>query len=361
MNILKKNKVSKINLDFLTSFKICIFAAIILHSIFFVIFFVEGIKLLMVFNIFSVSIYIIIAKYLMKKHLVVSSIITFLEVSVHSILCTYLIGWQGGFYVYPLCLIPVTYFMAINVLKKDIYGHIIVITTLLSYQLLKSFSDSRVALYQERFKDLDKVLYNFNTICASVFFGFLVYAFLNEMRHIQENLEKMNEIFKNMANIDPLTNISNRRCMDERIKLQIEKFDSLKIAFCIAICDIDDFKKINDTYGHDCGDLVLKGISNILKENANIFNIEVCRWGGEEFLILLKNCSIKNAENICEKILNDIRNYNLLYENYNIKITMTIGISEFNIQNNDIEEVLRIADMNLYKGKKGTKNCIITN
>lgn len=359
MNI-KKN-ISKIDLDFLTSFRICIFTAIILHIVFFVIFFIKDIKLLMFFNIFSIFLYIIIFKYLIEKYLVISSIITFFEVSIHSTLCIYLIGWKGGFYVYPLCIIPVIYFISINILKKDLYGHIMVIVTLVDYQLLKTFSDSRLALYEYKFKELDKILYNFNTICASIFFVFLVHAFLSEMRHIQEDLENMNEAFKNMANIDPLTNISNRRCMDEKINLEIKKANCLKSGFCIAICDIDNFKKINDTYGHDCGDLVLKGISNILKENSTIFNIEICRWGGEEFLILLKNSNIKMAEDICEKILNDIRNYNLLYGNYNIKITMTIGISEFNSQNNNITEVLRIADMNLYKGKKGTKNCIITN
>ncbi|WP_317367926.1 GGDEF domain-containing protein [uncultured Tyzzerella sp.] len=305
--------------------------------------------------------YIFFYLFYTEKYLVLTTMITFIEVSIHSILCVYFIGWQGGFYVYPLCLIPIIYFVSINILKKSIYGHIMAIATIVNYQLSENLSSNRIALFQEQFKVLDKPIYSFNTISASFLLAFLVCSFLYEMRYIQEDLEEMNEALKNIANIDPLTNISNRRFMNEKIKIQIEEFNKNLELFCIAICDIDNFKNVNDTYGHDCGDLVLKGMADIFIENSKKFNIDICRWGGEEFLILIKNSDINNAKFICEEILKDIRKFEILYKDELVKVTMTFGLSEFSLQNNDIEEVLKEADVNLYKGKSTTKNCVVIN
>lgn len=354
-----ENKLQKQKITFLSSFKVCIGLAAILHFIFSTIFFIKGVSVLVYFNIFSGIMYIFFYLYFIEKNLILSTIITFIEVSIHSILCVYFIGWQCGFYIYPLCLIPVIYFISINILKKNIYGHILSIVTLLNYQISERVSSSRIAMFQEDFKILDRSLYSFNTICASIFFVYLVYSFLYEMRFIQEDLESKNEILKNIANIDQLTNISNRRCMNENLKVHIEKFNKLKKAFSIAICDIDNFKKINDTYGHDCGDLVLKDIANIFIENSKQYDIDICRWGGEEFLILIKNSDIYTSKVICEKILNDIRQHELAYKDENIKVTMTFGLAEFNLENNDIERVLKQADVNLYKGKSTIKNCVV--
>ncbi|MBS5793501.1 MAG: GGDEF domain-containing protein [Clostridiales bacterium] len=354
-----ENKLQKQKITFLSSFKVCIGLAAILHFIFSTIFFIKGVSVLVYFNIFSGIMYIFFYLYFIEKNLILSTIITFIEVSIHSVLCVYFIGWQCGFYIYPLCLIPVIYFISINILKKNIYGHILSIVTLLNYQISEKVSSSRIAMFQEDFKILDRPLYSFNTICASIFFVYLVYSFLYEMRFIQEDLESKNEILKNIANIDQLTNISNRRCMNENLKVHIEKFNKLKKAFSIAICDIDNFKKINDTYGHDCGDLVLKDIANIFIENSKQYDIDICRWGGEEFLILIKNSDIYTSKVICEKILNDIRQHELAYKDENIKVTMTFGLAEFNLENNDIERVLKQADVNLYKGKSTIKNCVV--
>ena len=354
----KKNK--KLKITFLLFFKICISLALVIHTMFSILFFVKGIKFLGIFNIFSSILYLYLSILLNNKNNSITLAVgaTFIEVCIHMILCVYFIGWEGGFFVYPLCLIPATYFITINILKKDIYGHILIWSTFIIYQAAKIFADSRVAIYEENFKDISGIVYKINTLSACFIVSFLVYAFLYEMRDIQEDLKEKNKILNDMANLDMLTCINNRRSMNEKLKSEIDKFNIQNNNFCIAICDIDNFKGINDTYGHDCGDMVLKGIADILINNSKKYDIEVSRWGGEEFLILIRS-SRKKASEICQNILNDIREHSLEYNNTNIKVTMTIGLGEFNIENNDIEKVLKDADVNLYKGKSTTKNCVV--
>ena len=355
-NKLKKKK--RIKFTFINTFRIAISGAATLHLLFLIIFIIKGVTPLIIFNIFSVMLLIFFSTYYIKRNPVLSTIISFIEVSSQTLVCTYYIGWDSGFYVYPLCMVPIIYFVSISILKKDSYGHIAVLMTFLIYQLSKIFADSRIAEYQEAFLPINEMLYKFNTLNASFIFAFLMYAFLSEMRDTQEALEDRNQVLNNIANIDMLTGIYNRRYMTNKLIQEVEKFKKDKKVFSIAICDIDDFKKINDTYGHDCGDIFLKEIANILKTAKNKYDIEICRWGGEEFLILSKN-NLYDTKEICEIILKQVRSYSLVYNEKVLKATMTIGISEFDMNNNDIEKVLKIADVNLYKGKAGNKDCIV--
>ena len=297
---LKKDR--RLKFTFLNSFRIAIVGATILHILFLVIFLIKGVIPLVIFNICSIILFIYFSIYYIKKNVVLATIISFIEVTAQTLFCTYYIGWDSGFYVYPLCMIPIIYFVTVNILKKEIYGHILVIATFIIYQLAKVFADYRIAQYEHTFIPINDELYKFNTVNASFLFAFLVYAFLSEMRDTQEALEDKNEILKDIANIDMLTGINNRRYMSDKLREESEMFKQNNKPFSIAICDIDDFKKINDIYGHDCGDIVLKEIANILKLVYKEYDIEICRWGGEEFLILLRE-TILEAEKICQIIL----------------------------------------------------------
>jgi len=157
-----------------------------------------------------------------------------------------------------------------------------------------------------------------------------------------------------LAMKDNLTSLYNRNYMIKHIEILQKK----EVPIILAIMDIDKFKNVNDTYGHDFGDLVLKESSNFIKNRLEDDD-EIYRWGGEEFLILIKNSDIYASKVICEKILNDIRQHELAYKDENIKVTMTFGLAEFNLENNDIERVLKQADVNLYKGKSTIKNCVV--
>lgn len=333
----------------------------ILHFGFLLIFLIKNVLPLVYFNILSFFIYIYIFFWGVKKNFYISVIIVFFEILIHSILCCIFIGWTGGFYVYPLCILPITYFVSINLSNKYIYGHLSAVIILFNYQFWNIYCANKQAPYQAKFQNIDSILYNINTISACTVLIILLYSLLSEMKYVQDMLKKKNEILDNMANYDTLTELKNRRCMLKILEDEFLNYQNTNQGFFIAIGDIDNFKNFNDTYGHDCGDIVLKKVSSILKKNFENDIGEVSRWGGEEFLIILKIQDENEAKKILNDTIQEIRDFNILYNKTNLKVTITIGVSYLGNSNDTIDEILKQADKNLYYGKKNGKNCIIIN
>ena len=144
------------------------------------------------------------------------------------------------------------------------------------------------------------------------------------------------------SQIDPLTSIYNRRGVLLRLK------ETKKGA--ILFMDIDHFKKVNDTYGHEFGDLVLQELGKILKDYVRDVDI-VGRWGGEEFIMILSEVSFKEAMNIAERLRKIIENYDFNGK----KITISIGVSELS---DNFKESLKKADEALYEAKNSGRNLV---
>lgn len=163
---------------------------------------------------------------------------------------------------------------------------------------------------------------------------------------------ELNESILMQANTDCLTGCYNRRAMCSMVKLR--RLEEAK--YCIFMLDIDFFKKVNDTYGHDAGDVVLKRFGEILKSNVRKDDI-VCRYGGEEFVVYLHEIDSKKvAYGKAEEIRKIIEDTVVEYEGIEIRFTSSIGIG-INTGNIDsIEEVIKIADTNLYKSKNSGRN-----
>lgn len=122
--------------------------------------------------------------------------------------------------------------------------------------------------------------------------------------------------------------------------------------------DIDYFKLINDKYGHLLGDLVLKDIINIVKDNIRGKSDWIARYGGEEFLILFNDTSKEEAYNLLKGIKSIVENSILKYDDIEINITISIGMASLTNEINDMDKLIRIADKNLYKAKTSGRNCI---
>ena len=149
---------------------------------------------------------------------------------------------------------------------------------------------------------------------------------------------------KNEAEIDYLTKIYNRTGCMEKIK-NLENYT-------LMVIDVDQFKQINDKYGHDIGDEILKGIARLLSENVRKDSDIVCRWGGEEFLLVLKNTDKEKALKVAEKLRKIIENHDF----NGIKVTISIGINEFY---GDFEKTFKLADIKLYQAKKSGRNRVV--
>ncbi|WP_457560628.1 GGDEF domain-containing protein [Caminibacter sp.] len=191
--------------------------------------------------------------------------------------------------------------------------------------------------------------------------------FRNNLIDVAEELKKyisaLNmeiEKFENKAYIDGLTNTLNRMFLEDKAKELFLKHNPQKKPMGIIMFDIDNFKKINDTYGHDIGDLVLIEIANTVNKLIRKEDYFI-RYGGEEFVILLPNTNIKNTLQIAEKIRKNIENLNIKLPDSKktLKVTVSIGISETHTNDSSVFEAIKRADINLYKAKKSGKNRVV--
>lgn len=160
-----------------------------------------------------------------------------------------------------------------------------------------------------------------------------------------ESEKKLNSI----ANIDLLTDLYSRRYMIN----YLEEYDADDEGW-LAMADVDDFKKINDTYGHNCGDYVLNFIAQKMKNICS--NCVISRWGGEEFLIY--NGTHDSTHEVLEKLRREIENSECIYKQQKINISLTIGVAQRNADG-DIEEWIKRADDRLYYGKNNGKNMVV--
>lgn len=169
--------------------------------------------------------------------------------------------------------------------------------------------------------------------------------------------KKLDEINKLIV-IDELTKCYNRRYINEKLPIDIELAKANNLPLAIAMIDIDYFKLINDKYGHLLGDLVLKDIINIVKDNIRGKSDWIARYGGEEFLILFNDTSKEEAYNLLKRIKSIVENSILKYDDIEINITISIGMASLTSEINYMDKLIRIADENLYKAKRSGRNYI---
>ncbi|MDD6070086.1 MAG: sensor domain-containing diguanylate cyclase [Clostridiales bacterium] len=158
------------------------------------------------------------------------------------------------------------------------------------------------------------------------------------------------------AQIDQLTGLKNRRGFYEYYAEKMENTDSDR-PMCIVICDIDFFKKVNDTYGHNAGDAVLIHVADVLHGNLRIGD-EVVRWGGEEFVFLLQNKNLEEAAEFAEEVRKQIETTVCEYAGSRIKVTMSFGVEALN-RDRDLAENIKRADDKLYIAKSFGRNRVV--
>ena len=169
-------------------------------------------------------------------------------------------------------------------------------------------------------------------------------------------LEETKRIYQErLANTDPLTGAYNRRYLNEF------SFEYLKIVkrenkdLSLLLLDLDDFKIINDTFGHEIGDIVIKELVKISKQSIRESDL-VVRFGGDEFIILLPNTNISNARLVANKIFDSIDEYNKTKE---FSFSVSIGTSYYQAGDNSIDDLISRADQSLYEAKRAGKSCVI--
>lgn len=173
------------------------------------------------------------------------------------------------------------------------------------------------------------------------------------------SLEQANDKLLHIASHDPLTGLKNRLNLEKDLEALIIHHLEHHSPYAVAMLDIDWFKKINDTHGHDVGDFVLHEMAKILTENVREED-NVYRAGGEEFVILFNRISAEEALNKTNKIRLSIQEHLFVYNNLEIHVTLSGGLYHpDNTSANSVQEILKHADIALYEAKKSGRNQIV--
>lgn len=171
--------------------------------------------------------------------------------------------------------------------------------------------------------------------------------------HIISQLTKQVKTLEETSKLDPLTKVFNRRALSHYLDTVCSK-ENLKYELHLLIIDIDDFKSINDNYGHLAGDKILIFIANILKKTLRDGD-KIFRYGGEEFVIILNRIEQEKCIQIASRLLKLVSNNNLIYKGQTLKVTMSMGTTK--LKNNDTpDSLIARADKALYKAKENGKN-----
>lgn len=276
--------------------------------------------------------------------------ISFYEAMIHVTVATLCFGWDCGFQDFHIAIIVLVFFG--NYFSQKM-GHNDVPT--LKFCILDIIAYICSFLWFNWFEEIYNIsstLQKYTQLLSAFVIFFIVIVFMWVLTQFTVTVE---EAMNKKAQFDELTELPNRYYLMAHFKQFMTKEN--KQDNYLAIMDIDDFKKVNDTYGHNCGDYVLKEIAQLItKYSKGGF---VCRWGGEEFIIL---GSVEiDMKNQC-RILNDIRkfvgNHDFKYEEYKFNITITMGVAIYE-QGQSVEEWVNVADKKLYAGKYSGKNKLV--
>jgi len=276
-----------------------------------------------------------------------------LEPFLYCILSTLELGWNSGVYFSLISLLPVIMINGFASEKMRLFLCGLVVLFLAGFfSLSQSLTINTIVNHT-----VQCIFFVLNLVQCCLILIAVTYTIEKEKVLSEAEIIDANQRLLILANTDPLTNLLNRRIMMTCIEEEKVKVDGDGEPFSLIMIDVDNFKQINDEYGHDGGDFVLVMLAEKLKLGVRKNDL-ISRWGGDEFLIMLVETDPVNGKTVAEKIRLRVENSPFIYHEMNIPVTITLGISECD-KFTGISGCLRNADLALYEGKQEGKNCSV--
>lgn len=206
--------------------------------------------------------------------------------------------------------------------------------------LTRSFNQMQ-AIIQKQIQDLNKHKQH------------LEFEVVERTRELEDAKNQLDLI----SRTDELTKLPNRRDVREKIQLEASRAERTHRDFCFIFIDIDKFKDINDTFGHHCGDIVLKGVADIIRNHLRKYDY-VARWGGEEFLVVLPETELQGAAIVAERFRKKVSQMKVEYSDTIISVTITLGVALYDSKLG-VDRSIQLSDQALYKGKENGRNQVV--
>lgn len=324
---------------------------LIIHLAFFFLFTSIGVDLMAGINMVSICFYFIGFSITKSKKLNLYVYLVAIEVLIHMVIATICLGLESNF---QLCLIGMMFFFfvieyVLKGKKKHDYTAVILsciyaVATILLY-ICENEIDSLYTLDPQ----IEKIL-SISIVTVVLF------AIIGSMFFLTRYLASEEGKMEKKAQFDALTELPNRFFMMDELK---KIFDNeTQKEYYLAMIDIDDFKKINDTYGHNVGDDALKILSRTVVEKARGTELKYCRWGGEEFLLLGKCVDGEIPKDYLDELRVAINSKTIWTSMGSGKMTVTIGAGKYKV-GQDSKEWINFVDKQLYVGKCTGKNKVV--
>jgi diguanylate cyclase (GGDEF)-like protein len=323
--------------------------ALVLHGIFLALFYAYDIRPLYYFNYFSVTLFIVVVWVTVRlRRLAAGAMVAMtLEILLHQLLGVYLLGWGYGFQYF---LIAVCAFLGLvgsqRLATQMLLAGICFLTLAAAYWLHLHVPPSYSMPAAVRV-----FLYIFNLASTFVIIATVAMIFSHAERQYKERLAEE-------SNTDPLTRLSNRRWAMTCLASERARVRRCAREFVVAIGDLDDFKQINDQFGHHAGDDVLVAVAGALRRALRTQDV-IARWGGEEFLLLLPETNLDNGSMVLDRLRALVAGLEIPSGPHRLRISITFGVAVAGPAD-DVEAVVKAADAALYEGKRQGKNRVVS-
>ena len=311
------------------------------HAVLLLIFWRGGVTPLVLFNVLSVVVYTFCYILCRFGHIMPVYVSIILEVTFYTVVSTYYVGLRCGTYCFLFSIIPIIIYFGCKLFKGR-----------RRWMYIRFYNAEPIYVVSPELSIILVVFSAFAMVFATMFYN-AIYIF--SVENIVVNLEERNKQLSVDAQEDALTSLLNRRGFLPLIRSLMSS--NRKKHFCVAFCDLDDFKRVNDSYGHEAGDAVLLHTTMIISQELP--GCDICRWGGEEFVILLRDCDMATAKINVERLRKTIESNPTVFVGKQIFVTTTIGLEEYKDTYRKPEEIIKKADERMYYGKQHGKNVLI--
>ncbi len=302
----------------------------------------HGIHLLAVLSLLSVLFFAGCLALLRHGRVNITVLLAWLQIAGYIGFASYELSAYAGFRYYLLVVVPLIFICSPYRLTFNV-----VLAALMCAEFVALGVLFEQAAHPSATPSVIDRLWQANAVCAFVMSGYLSWVYSRFALRAERGLLMA-------ANTDPLTELSNRRHAMSVIQSEIQRRSRNGHPLTVVLIDIDNFKAINDRYGHEAGDAVITYVGRCLKDSVRGHDL-VARWGGEEFLLILPETDLAGALCLTERIRDLLASQGVEHRGQRIIATGTFGISEFH-DDDTIDSCLKRADDALYRGKVAGKN-----
>lgn len=310
-------------------------------------FFLCKAPILIWFSIPTLLVYILGYVLISKDRLDIYVRLVYFWITFYMCLCTFCLGYKIGFHLYCFSMIPIifyTEYMADKLGRTKVNAFVASSIIAICYLLSTGYTAFKGPIYPVD-NSIAGAFWTFNSVIVIAFLVFYSRLMLSLIGDYENKL-------KDAALIDKLTGLYNRHYMMEKLEKTVNdsgpKF--------VTMIDIDDFKKINDRYGHNAGDYILINVARIMREVCK--DCDISRWGGEEFLIYSSGNLRAKGLPMFETLRQRVESEDFVFGEEHIKVTITSGMAEYT-SDSSVDKWVNAADDNLYTGKKTGKNKVV--